>query len=263
MPAAIEALLKETEKLRRLLKRGPGKQIQASSDCEKIRMLCANYFEMGSELADSEDALAADGVFKELHSAARGKPGRAKVVDPLTTAKQLLVKLEGATLSSAAARSAGRRTKTDHLIIETLQDVCPSAAAAYSQALTDLGSDKRESWRGPATDLRESLRETLDVLAPDTENMTETGFKLEKDAHRPTMKQKVRYILKKRETPGGAMAAPESAVQGIEEILGGITRSVYSRTSISTHTASEKKEVVRVHAWVRLVLCDLLEVPPE
>jgi hypothetical protein len=59
------------------------------------------------------------------------------------------------------------------------------------------------------------------------------------------------------------MATPESAVQGIEDILGGITRSVYSRTSISTHTATDKKEVVRVHAWVRLVLCDLLEVPPD
>lgn len=213
-------------------------------------------------MVDSEDALAADLVFRDLHSATRGKPSRAKVLDRLTMAKQLLVKLEGAALVSAATKSAGRHTATDQLIIETLRDICPSAAAAYSQALMDLGAEKRESWRGPATDLREALRETLDVLAPDNEITIEPGFKLEKDAHRPTMKQKVRYILKKRETPHGAMAAPESAVQGIEEILGGITRSVYNRTSISTHTATDKKEVVRVHAWVRLVMCDLLEVPP-
>ena len=157
MAAAIEGLLKETDRLRRSLKSGPGTQIQANSDCEKIRMLCADYFETRSSLADSEDALAADGLFKELHSAARGKPGRAKVVDRLTAAKQLLVKLEGAALTSAAAKSAGRRTATDQLIIETLGDVCPNAAAAYSQALADLDADKRESWRGPATDLREAL----------------------------------------------------------------------------------------------------------
>lgn len=263
MTAAIEALLKQTDQLRRIVKSGPGAQIQANLDCEKIRALCAAYFETRSTLGDSEDALAADGIFKELHSAARGKPRRAKVLDRLTTVKKLLVKLEGAALTSAAAKSAGRRTSTDQLIIETLRDVCPSAAAAYSQALVDLSADKRESWRGPATDLREALRETLDVLAPDNDVTKEPGFKLEKDAHRPTMKQKVRHILKKRETPHGAMSAPESAVQGIEEILGGITRSVYSRTSISTHTATDKKEVVRVHAWVRLVMCDLLEVPPE
>src|SRR5436305_15288731 len=108
MTAAIEALLKETDQLRRSLKSGPGTQIQANSDCEKIRTLCTIYFDARSELADSEDSLTADEIFKELHSAARGKPGRAKVVDRLTTAKQLLVKLEGAALTSAAAKSAGR-----------------------------------------------------------------------------------------------------------------------------------------------------------
>lgn len=101
------------------------------------------------------------------------------------------------------------------------------------------------------------------MLAPDDDVAKEPGFKLEKDAHRPTMKQKVRFILKIRGTPSGAMATPENAVQGIEEILGGLTRSVYNRSSISTHTATDKKEVIRVHVWVRLVLCDLLEVPPE
>jgi hypothetical protein len=52
MAAAIEGLLKETDRLRRSLKSGPGTQIQANSDCEKIRMLCADYFETRSSLAD-------------------------------------------------------------------------------------------------------------------------------------------------------------------------------------------------------------------
>ncbi len=260
---AIGSLLTETEQLRRAIRSGAGAQIHTNADRERIRALCARYFEARPQLGESEDALAADGVFKELHSATRGKPRRAKIVDRLSKAKQLLVKMEGSVLTSAAAKSAGRRTATDQLILDTLRDICPSAAAAYAQALADLSSEERESWRGPATDLREALRETLDVLAPDAALTAEPSFKLEKDAHRPTMKQKVRYILKKRETPSGAMAAPENAVQGIEEILGGITRSVYNRSSISTHTATDKREVVRVHAWVRLVFCDLLEIPPE
>jgi hypothetical protein len=32
---------------------------------------------------------------------------------------------------------------------------------------------------------------------------------------------------------------------------------------MSTHTATDKKEVVQVHAWVQLVLCDLIEISPE
>jgi hypothetical protein len=69
-----------------------------------------------------------------------------------------------------------------------LQDICPTAAAAYSQAFEGLRAETRESWRGPATDLRESLRGTLDILAPDADAMAPPGFKLEKDAHRPTMR---------------------------------------------------------------------------
>lgn len=263
MSAAIEAVLEEVDRLRRLLKNGPGKQIQADSDCERLRELCGKHFAMRKGLSDGDDAAKADGLFKELHAMSRGHPSRGKVVDMLTSAKQLLVSLEGSALATATAKSAGRRTATDRLIIDTLKDVCTSAAAAYSQALEDLGADKRESWRGPATDLRESLRETLDQMAPDDEVMKSPGFKLEKGALRPTMKQKVRYILKRRGMASGAMAAPETAVEGIEDIVGGLTRSVYTRSNISTHTPTDRSEVVRLHAWVRLVFCDLLEVPPE
>ena len=87
------------------------------------------------------------------------------------------------------------------------------------------------------------------------------GFKLEQDAKRPTMKQKVRHVMKTRGVPHGAMAPNENAVSGVEEIVGGLTRSVYNRSSVSTHTATNRAEVIRVHAWVRLVLCELLELP--
>lgn len=75
------------------------------------------------------------------------------------------------------------------------------------------------------------------------------------------MKQKVRYVLKSRGTPSGAMETPESAVVGVEDFVGGLTRSVYTRSSVSTHTATTQAEASRVLAWVRLVLCELLEIP--
>ena len=105
------------------------------------------------------------------------------------------------------------------------------------------------------------MRETLDVLAPDDGVSTMPNFKLERDARGPTMKQKVRYILKNRGMASGAIATPEAAVEGVEEMVGGLTRSVYNRSSVSTHTATSRTEVTRVHAWVRVVLCELLEIP--
>lgn len=149
----------------------------------------------------------------------------------------------------------------DERIIATLDEVCPAAAVSYKQALADIGGPERHSWRGPATDLREALRETLDALAPDKDVQDQPGFKLETNAVRPTMKQKAKYILKNRGRKGGQLSNPETVINNIEDMVGGLVRSVYTRSSVSTHTTTNRDEVVRVHSWVRLVLCELLEIP--
>ena len=85
------------------------------------------------------------------------------------------------------------------MLISTLEAIVPTAALSYKQALTDLNiCNHKISFRGTATELREALRETLDHLSPDTAIMKEPGFKLEQNQTKPTMKQKVRYILKMR-----------------------------------------------------------------
>lgn len=126
--------------------------------------------------------------------------------------------------------------------------------------MRDLTGPDRLSWRGPATDLRESLREVLDHLAPDDEVTSRSGFKLEKDQTGPTMKQKVRFILSNRGVSKTASKAPESAAEAVDEIVGGFVRSVYTRSSVSTHTPTEREEVLRVHNYVRAALSELLEV---
>jgi len=261
--ADIEALLEELNVLRKRINGGTNKQIQSDGETSGMRGLSTMYFKARAGVEGVSQLEEADGLFRELATMSRGKPSRPKVLGMLGDAKKLLVAMEGAVLSAQVSKGTGRKTDTDLLIIETLRELCPTAASAYSQAMSDLAGAERESWRGPATDMREALRETLDKLAPDDEVMAMPNFKLEKDARGPTMKQKTRYILKKRDMTSGAMATPEKAVEGVEEIIGGVMRSVYQRSSLSTHTATTKDEVLRVHAWVRLVLCDLLEIPPQ
>ena len=72
------------------------------------------------------------------------------------------------------------------------------------------------------------------------------------------MKQKTRFILRSRDMKSGQIATSEDAIRHIEESLGGITRSVYTRSSTSSHTPTTKEEVSRLHVWVRLILCELL-----
>jgi hypothetical protein len=151
-------------------------------------------------------------------------------------------------------------SETDQKILKTLADLLPSAAQSYQQAILDLADSKRLSFRGPAHELRESLREVLDHLAPDAEVIKAPGFKLEKDRPKPTMKQKVRFIFRARERSATESAAPEDAANTIDGLVAEITRSTYDRGSLSAHTERGKKSVEQLKRYVDVIFHDLLEL---
>jgi hypothetical protein len=266
MVQPISKLLPELAQAQREIRGLPGRQVDNAPIRERMHALAKQYFAdvrpvIGNIEGLEEQLPAVDSIFTNLHQASRKRSSKERCLQLLASAKAKFVEIEGLALSRGAKRSAGSRTPTDDLIVESLQDICPSAAQSYLQALEDLGSETRLSYRGPATDLREALRETLDTLAPDKEVEAVPGYKPETEARRPTMKQKVRLVLRNRGLGASQLAAPESAVEGVEEILGGMVRSVYTRSNVSTHSATTRAEVVRLHAWVRLVMCELLEIP--
>ncbi len=150
--------------------------------------------------------------------------------------------------------------KKETQIIETLSKMVPSAGLSYKQACIDLRTNDRISYRGSATELREALREILSHLAPDKDVLDQPNFKLEKDQKKPTMKQKVHFILKSRGKSKSLAETPEKAVSVIEDSVGELARSVYNRSSLSTHLGTTQTEVNRIKDYVDVVLCDLLEI---
>jgi hypothetical protein len=151
-------------------------------------------------------------------------------------------------------------------IIATLQQLVPTAALSYEQALRDLAnSTRRQSFRGTANELREALRETVDHLAPDAEVMAASNFRLEAGQTGPTQRQKVGYILRSRQLPSAARRVPEETVSLIEELTGAVARASYTRSSLSAHIASSEQEVRQLKMYVDGVLAELLQVhaPPE
>jgi hypothetical protein len=66
-------------------------------------------------------------------------------------------------LIQTSTRTLGNLTPVDERIIATLKEIRAPAAAAFAQGIKDLEA------LGPATELREALRATLDALAPDNE----------------------------------------------------------------------------------------------
>jgi len=145
-------------------------------------------------------------------------------------------------------------------ILSTLRELVPSAGLSYEQALRDLSGQPRLSYRGTAVEFREALREVLDHLAPDADVLRSPGFKLEKDATRPTMKQKAQFILKARGTASGALSTPKDAIQRVEDASASLARSVYTRGSISTHVATTREEVLNMKPYVEGVLAELLQI---
>lgn len=145
--------------------------------------------------------------------------------------------------------------------MHTLNDLVPTAALSYEQALRDLAASTNGiSFRGTANELREALRETLDRLAPDDDVMAPPGFKLEAGQTKPTQKQKVGFILRSRELPEKARKTPETAVLLIEGLMGSLARASYERSSISAHIASTEHEVRQMKMYIDSVLAELLQV---
>jgi hypothetical protein len=152
------------------------------------------------------------------------------------------------------------RTIVEQAILTTLHQVVPTAAMSYEQGCRDLGDSSRISFRGVAGEFRECLREVLDHLAPDKEVLAQQGFKLEEGQKKPTMKQKARFILRARGQPSTAVKVPEDAVSTVEDRFAGLARSVYERSSISSHVTTSKGEVVQIKMYVDTVLAELLEI---
>lgn len=155
---------------------------------------------------------------------------------------------------------AGTRTELERRIFATLEQLLPSAAASYEQALHDLAGPQRILYRGTAVELRECLREVLDHLAPDAAVAKSPGFAYEKGLTRPTMKQKARFILKSRGGAQTSVSSAEDAVVRIEEGTASLARSVYVRGSVSTHVANTRPEAQQLKLYADAVLAELLEI---
>jgi hypothetical protein len=148
-------------------------------------------------------------------------------------------------------------TTTDvHLnpkIQAALSALDPKLGTAYGQVAHDLNDTSRSSWQGAAGEVRELLRHSLEELAPNDKVMAQDGFVLETDQAKPTRKQKVMYILTKRQISGDA----GKQVKGSVERIGGVGAAIYSRGSQATHNQGTRDEAVKLFAYFNAICSDL------
>jgi len=154
-------------------------------------------------------------------------------------------------------------SKLETQILNTLDQMVPSAGLSYRQVLQDLESVGRTSYRGTAAELREVVRETLDHLAPDAEVVSGPGYQNEEGRATPTMRQKARFILKARGLGDTALKPSQDALQVVEAGIAALTRSVYDRGSLSTHVSSTRREIATVKNYTDALLAELLQTTSE
>jgi len=267
MPHTLKNYIEDLDKARKAIIKIRSPQLHSQKERDLLRVLVEEYFQVVrpavAQAQEQNEAIKLiDDNMQELLSLCHKHGSKAKYTQILVRIKEALITLDASVVSADARvnKKSYDQAPVDDRIIDTLESLVPSAALSYRQAILDLNSDSRHSWRGPATDLREALRETLDYLAPDDDVKAMSGYKQSPETAGPTMKQKVRYVLQNRGVPKTQSAPAEAAVDTVEEAIGTFIRSVYTRSSVSTHTPTDKAEVLRIRDLVRVVLRELLEI---
>ncbi|MCH8039814.1 MAG: hypothetical protein IH977_05640 [Nitrospinae bacterium] len=218
-----------------------------------------------SALCESEEIVSHDQKWQELIRLAHGNNPKKSYYSKIKSIKKELTEFNVSCLSAKAQEgihgsSLSDLTPSENLIITTLENSVPSAAASYRQGILDLRMGERLSYRGTAAEFREALRETLDHLAPDSEVKSQLGFKLEKDTSGPTMKQKVVFILKSRGRKKPQQASIKDSLDLIDGLTGDITRTIYNRGSVATHLETSRAEVQKIKRYTDTIFFDLLEI---
>ena len=266
----IGELLERLDALQARIRGGSAVNVNDREAKEEIIAIASAYFSrcrksLVKGVGEDNKLLIHDQNWQDLIRLAHGNNARRTYLKSIKTLRKEMADFNVAYLSRLSEQSADNSglsnlTPSEQLIIKTLELSIPSAAASYRQALLDLRGAERLSYRGTASELRESLRETLDHLAPDQDVMGQPGFGLEDGQTKPTMKQKAQYILGIRGRSRTKRMVAEKSIELVDILAGEITRAIYNQASLATHVETSRAEVVKIKRYVDTVFFDLLEI---
>lgn len=161
-------------------------------------------------------------------------------------------------LSVTAKRSAASYYMNLDLHV-ALGEMSTPLANSYLQIIAEFEDDSRITWDGTAHQIRELLRKILDMLAPTCSIEKESWYKQAKGLAGPTQKQKVQYILLKKNA-GSKERAVVHNVALIEDKIGNLVRDTYQRASDAAHRSKDKAEAYRILRYFEAFMYDLLNI---
>lgn len=268
MAADVGMLLAATQKLREAVRSSRAINLNKIAVRDQARRLVETYFRetrpRTAQFAPKSLSAELDGNMQQLLKLANGVNAKASYTSLLRSMvkniESLVFNVELALSELGAGHADGNSlTDVERRIHATLSRMLPAAANSYMQAIEDIVST-RHSYRGPAIELREAVREVLDHMAPDANVIAMTGYKQNKDTSGPTMAQKAKYIMRQRQRSETSAKPTLEAADLVDETTAKIVRSTYQSGSISVHVSPSRAEVQHLKMHVDSVLAALLNI---
>jgi Predicted pPIWI-associating nuclease len=142
-------------------------------------------------------------------------------------------------------------------ILDRLRRQSTPVADSLEQALTDLNDGSRLSYVGPAGEIREVLRATVQMFAPDEQVRAQSWFVgiRQGENTNPSQSERLRYAVQRR---GGDRMQVKGVEELIDELIGEIGRRTYTTGSAAFHAGTQRGRVRRLAGWVFALLDEVL-----
>jgi hypothetical protein len=138
-------------------------------------------------------------------------------------------------------------------LVIRLERLSPDLAASYGQVQADMADPDRATYLGPAGEIREVLRASIHLLAPDEEVQAQSWYVGAEG--RPMQAERIRYVVQQRSE---GEASPVEAADIVETKVGRLGRGLYSRASRAFHVGTQREELDRIVRYVDAVLNEIL-----
>jgi hypothetical protein len=170
---------------------------------------------------------------------------------------QLQVRAKPRTASPVVVPARGPISDRQRNTLERLRRLSPPLAASFDQVLRDLNDYTRLSYMGPAGEVREVLRATIQLLAPDDEIREQRWFKGYEQNGKvsPTQAERTRLAVQKQ---GRSVDQAKAADELIEELVGKVSRETYQVGSKAFHAGTVQDDVQRLTGWIFMLLDEVL-----
>lgn len=188
----------------------------------------------------------------------RQTPGEGFNPDQLRRLREFQLRVRQPLRRTGPVVSArGPLSGRDAHILERLRRQSVPLADSMEQALIDLNDQSRLSYVGPAGEVREVLRETIQLFAPVEDVKKQVWYVgIEQGGKRnPSQAERTRYAVQLR---GGAKDQVKGTNELIDQLVAQISRQTYSSGSSALHASTLQAKVRKLTGWAFALLDEVL-----